>query len=209
MFSFQYLYAKFFKKVLRGKCILNSSVHPTSSILSGTDFYDSTLGRYSYIGYDSQVTNCEIGQFCSIAGGCIIGSAEHPTSWVSTSPVFEGVAHSGPRKRFAHHTLPESKRTFIGNDVWIGARVTIKAGVKIADGAVIGSGAVVTKDIPPYAIVAGVPARILKYRFPEDVIEKLLKFQWWNLDDEDIEKIAEYIPEPEKLLANLEKINKA
>lgn len=105
--------------------------------------------------------------------------------WVSTSLVFQNVRHSGPSKRFAKFDLPKSKKTVIGNDVWIGHGVTIKQGVVVGDGAVIGSNAVVTKDVPPYAIVGGVPAKVVKYKFPQEVIERLEEIQWWNLPDEE------------------------
>ena len=140
--------------------------------------------------------NCEIGQFCSISDDVIIGGAEHPIDWVSTSPVFQNVRHSGPRRKFAEFDFEGIKRTIIGNDVWIGKRAIIKAGIRIGDGAVIGSGSVVTKDVPPFAIVGGVPAKIIKYRFDEDTIKDILQSEWWNLPDEIIEQYAHLIKDP-------------
>lgn len=190
MVSFSYLYGKFFKKILRGKCVINSQIHKTAKINSGATIMDSTIGRYTYTCYDDEIVNCEIGQFCSISDDVIIGGAEHPIDWVSTSPVFQDVKHSGPKKRFAKLVFNGIPRTYIGNDVWIGKRVIIKAGVRIGDGAIIGAGAVVTKDVPPYAIVAGVPARVIKFRFDEKTIEELLKTQWWEKDDAQLEGLA-------------------
>ena len=112
---------------------------------------------------------------------------------------------SGPKKRFAKHEFDGILRTVIGNDVWIGKRAIIKAGVKIGDGAVVGAGAVVTKDVPPYAIVAGVPAKIIKYRFDEDTIAQLLKTKWWNLSDEELEKRAGNITNVHEFLMDLER----
>lgn len=200
-----YLYGKFFKKILRGKCVINSQIHKTAKINSGATIVDSTIGRYTYTCYDDEIVNCEIGQFCSISDDVIIGGAEHPIMWVSTSPVFQNVKHSGPKKRFAKHEFAGIPRTVIGNDVWIGKRVIIKAGVNIGDGAVVGAGAVVTKDVPPYAIVAGVPARIIKYRFDEDTTAQLLETKWWNLPDEVLEKRAGNITNVQEFLKELER----
>ena len=191
--SLLYYYSKFFKKILRGKCVINSQIHEAAKINSGATIVDSTIGRYTYTCYDDEIVNCEIGQFCSISDDVIIGGAEHPIDWVSTSPVFQNVKHSGPKKRFSKHNFEGIARTVIGNDVWVGKRVIIKAGIKIGDGAVIGAGAVVTKDVPPYAVVAGVPGKVLKYRFDEETIAKLLKLKWWNLSDEELEKRADNI----------------
>lgn len=200
-----YYYSKFFKKILRGKCVVNCQIHKTAKINSGATIVDSTIGRYTYTCYDDEIVNCEIGQFCSISDDVIIGGAEHPIDWVSTSPVFQNVKHSGPKERFSKHNFEGITRTVIGNDVWVGKRVIIKAGVKIGDGAVIGAGAVVTKDVPPYAVVAGVPAKVLKYRFDEETIAKLLKSKWWDLSDEDLEKRADNITNVHAFLKELER----
>ena len=145
------------------------------------------MGRYSYCGYGCTVSNVDIGAFCSIADGVVIGRAEHPTSFVSMSPVF----HEGRnvlRKSFSHHSVPRAKTTTIGNDVWIGQGVMIKAGVTIGNGAVLGMGAIVTRDVMPYAVVVGNPARELRKRFDEDTIHRLEQSSWW---DWPAEKLAE------------------
>lgn len=196
MVSLKYLYGKFFKKIIRGKCVINSNIHKTAKINSGATIVDSLIGRYTYTCYDDEIVNCEIGQFCSISDEVVIGGAEHPINWVSTSPVFQNVKHSGPKKKFSEFDFEGIKKTVIGNDVWIGRRAIIKAGVTVGDGAVIGSGSVVTKDVPPYAIVGGVPAKILKYRFDEDTIKELIQGEWWNMQDEVIERYAHLIKDP-------------
>ncbi len=205
--TLQYLYAKFFKKILRGKCLKNCVLGKGVVIYSGSNMVNSTIGNYSYCGYDCLICNTEIGAYCSIADNVCIGVAEHPLEWISTSPVFQKVKHSGPAKRYAEFDLPKSKRTRIGNDVWIGHHAAIKQGVCIGDGAVIGTGAVVTKDVPPYAIVGGVPAKLIKYRFSEDIIEDFLKIKWWNLPEEILQKVAAYIKEPEKFISEIRKTN--
>lgn len=196
---FAYLYAKIIRK-LRGKAILNSDIHSTAVVNSGSQVVNSQLGRYSYCGCDCEINHTDIGSFCSISHRVFIGGAEHPIDWVSTSPVFENTKHSGPVKRFSKFDVPAIKRTVIGSDVWIGYGATIKQGVHIGHGAVIGSNALVTKDVPPYAVVGGVPAKLIKYRFDEETIVALLKSEWWKWSDEKITEMALYIKEPRKFL---------
>lgn len=185
-----FLYAKVLQK-LRGRAIRNSKIHKTAVISSGCDIVSSSIGRYSYCGYDCKFIKTSIAAFCSISDHVFIGGAEHPLNWLSTSPVFQNTKNSGPSKRFARFDLPATKQTIIGNDVWIGHGVTIKQGVVVGDGAVIAAGAVVVKDVPPYAIMGGVPAKVIRYRFSDDIIEYLLSLQWWSKDDAFIAKHVE------------------
>lgn len=204
--SLSYLYGKFFKKIIRGKCVINSKIHKTARINSGASIVDSTIGRYTYTCYNDEIINCDIGQFCSISDDVIIGGAEHPIDWVSTSPVFQKVKHSGPPKRFATFNYDGIPRTHIGNDVWIGKRVIIKAGITIGDGAVLGAGAVITKNVPPYAVVAGVPAKIIKYRFDEKTISRLMQLRWWYLTDEELEMCANSIRDVSDFINKIDSI---
>lgn len=196
-----YLYSKLIKK-LHGKSIIESDVDKTAVVYTSCNIVGCTIGKYSYIGHDSMMVNTEVGNFCSISDHVFIGGPEHPIDWVSTSPVFQDVKQtgSGPKKRFSMHKLPDYKLTQIGNDVWIGHNAVIKQGVHISDGAVIGSGAIVTADVPPYAIVGGVPAKIIKYRFDVDVIKDLVESKWWDMDDEQIEKFAPLMNNPVKFI---------
>lgn len=201
--SISYIYAKIVRKYLIGKALLNCDVHKSCVIGTGCNMVNLKMGKYSYYGNDGQCVNCDIGAFCSISDHVFIGGAEHPVDWVSTSPVFQCVKHSGPSKRFASHTPPATKQTVIGNDVWIGHGAIVKQGVNIGDGAVVAAGAVVTKDVPSYAIVGGCPAKIIRYRFSDDIIKGLLNSQWWNMDDEKISELGVYVDNPDAFLRKL------
>jgi acetyltransferase-like isoleucine patch superfamily enzyme len=160
-----YLWAKFAKKV-RGSAVLSSRIDPTSKVGSGSQIVNSIFDRHTFCGYDCTIINCRIGSFCSIANGVSIGGARHPMEFASTSPVF--LSHKDSVKaEFARHDYSQDAMTTIGNDVWIGERVLIKAGVNVGHGAVVGMGSVVTKDVTPYAIVAGNPSKLIRMRFDE------------------------------------------
>lgn len=123
-----------------------------------------------------------IGRFCSMAKGARILNHNHPVGSKSTSGIF-----FNPHFGLCDHSLVEFNPLVIGNDVWIGANAVVMPEVNsIADGAIIGAGAVVTRDVPAYAVVLGNPGRIVKYRFSEDVIERLLEEQWWDHDLEEL-----------------------
>lgn len=161
-----------------------------------------TLGDYSYIAKNAQISNCVIGKFCSIGPNCCCGLGIHPTKGISTSPMFYSTAKQNGMTLCGENKIKESHQTIIGNDVFIGTNVTVLDGVTIGDGAVVGAGAVVTTDIPPYAVAVGVPARVVKYRFDKETIEKLLQNSWWDKGEEELRRVekafwsvAEYVKE--------------
>lgn len=194
---FRFLYAKFCKRFLQGKAIKNSQIHKTVKIGQGANIVDSKIGKYTACAYGNVIVNTTIGNFCCLADNVSIGLAEHPMDWVSMSAVFQKIKYSGSRKRFARLELPVHRHTVIGNDVWIGQGVVIKAGVTIGDGAVIGSNAVVTKNVPSFAVVGGIPARVIKYRFSQELIDAIIATQWWNMKDYEIQKYAYLINKPD------------
>lgn len=158
----------------------------------------SKVGKYTYISARSGAVYAEIGSFCSIASNVSIGGGAHMLDAVSTSPVFnKGRNIFG--KNFANIEFSPYKTTAIGNDVWIGNRAMILQGITIGDGAVVGAGAVVTKDVEPYTIVAGNPARVIRKRFDDETIEKLLELKWWDMSDDDIRKYGEFFGSPKEL----------
>lgn len=168
--------------IIDKKCCINaeSVIEENCHILENTLILNSSINRFSYIGRNSIVQNARIGAFCSIANDVFIGLGSHPVENFSTSPVFYRVSNTfGMRIVDKDYEFSEYRRIEIGNDVWIGARAVILDGVRIGDGAVIAANAVVTKDVPPYTIVGGVPASPIRNRFSQEKIDRLLALQWW------------------------------
>lgn len=195
---------RIFSKVSIFAIIQNSVIDKTAAISSGVKFYRSRIDKYSYIGRNSFIIDANIGKFCCIAPGCNIGGTGHPLNWVSTSSVFHKWDNI-LKKNFSRHEYDIFSETVIGNDVWIATNAMIKAGVKISDGAVIGMGSVVTKDVGPYEIWAGNPARCIKKRFDDDTICKLLDMKWWDLSESELTERAQYFNNVELFLKEYNK----
>ncbi len=144
---------------------------------------DTRAGSFNYVAIEARLNDVSVGSFCSIGPRVTIGTGEHPAHFLSTSPVFYS-----PRKQTGVTFLPagsgapfaERLRVHIGHDVWIGAHVFVRDGVRIGNGAIVAAGAVVTRDVAPYQIVGGVPARPLRLRFPADIIARLEALAWWR-----------------------------
>ena len=162
--------------------LANAKLEKPCEISKGAEIHnDCSVGAYSLVNVDSVVyRKTNIGRFCSIARNCEIGVAAHPVDWLST---------------FSCYRILEEKVTFdlqdtiIGNDVWIGAKSIIKNGVIIGNGAVIGAGSVITKNVPPYSIVCGVPGKIIRYRFNPEIIAELNELNWWDIPIEHLKKV--------------------
>lgn len=143
---------------------------------------DSSIGDFTYI-VSSSISTSNIGKFCSIGKGTMIGGlGSHPTNMISTHPSFYSSLKQCGYSFVSENQYNESIITNIGNDVWIGVNAIVLDGVTIGNGVIVAAGAIVTKDVPPYAIVGGVPAKIIRYRYSEFDIEKLQEIKWWDLD---------------------------
>ena len=185
-FFFKILYFSIFKKnkiytPYVSTCALigdNIEIHRSSIVDS-----QCKIGSYTYIGSHCFITNSNIGRYCSIANNVSIGQGEHNLSHISTSSLF----YNDPYKELT------SKECEIENDVWIGVGAIILRGVKVGTGSVVAANAVVTKSVPEYAIVAGVPAKIIRYRFKKNTINKIKKTKWWTKDLNDAKKIFKAI----------------
>lgn len=165
-----------------------SNVSKKAKVWGHCKLFYSTIGDFSYVGRNTRIVHADIGKFCSIAGGVIVGMGTHTIDKISTSPIFTEKDNSTKHSWVDTSIVNPYKRVKVGNDVWIGERAIVMGGVTIEDGAVIGAGAIVTKNVPPYAVVAGVPAKLLYYRFPQDQIKLLLRHPWWEIPEQELKE---------------------
>ena len=213
------IYIFYFKLINKKKKVhcTGKSIISSGDFFEGNNYIDGTV-KDCYVGYGTYIMNqcwfakCYIGRFCSIASEVkMVQKHGHPLSYVSTSPCFlenNSYVESFVREKNNEKYDPleyidwKGKRwdAVVGNDVWIGSRAILLGAVKIGDGAVVGAGAVVTKDVPPYAIVVGNPAKVIGYRFEENKIRKLLNLRWWDKDLDWIREHADLFKNIDKLI---------
>lgn len=188
----------------------NVQVDKTAYINRFVKAKHSSIGAHTYVAASTDIDNACIGNFCSIADHCRIGMAGHTINCLSTSPIFT-IAVNGCHEQWVEKDLFEEathQKVYIGNDVWIGSHVLIRGGVKVGNGAVIGTGAVVVKDVPPYAIVGGVPVKVIRYRFSDEVIAKLQELKWWDMPDEKLKENIEMFQKENISVEEISKFNK-
>lgn len=162
---------------------------------------NSTLARFSYVSADTKIINAQIGSFCSIGQEVLIGGlATHPLDWLSSHPAFYSTKKQANITFTAKDLIQEQNNVVIGHDVWIGARAMILDNCKVGNGAVIAAGAVVVKDVPAFAIVGGVPAKIIRYRFPPETIESIESSKWW---ESSLQELSTLEVKPSKFLDTL------
>lgn len=176
------------------------------AIHENTRVNNCVVESYTYVGRNSYLANCKIGKYCSIGPGFTCAFGRHPINkFVSTHPFFYSKQYNNKLKsdkfdEFKYIDSQNKTMASIGNDVWIGTNVIILDGVKVGDGAVIGAGTIVTKDVPPYSIVVGVPGRIIKYRFSDKEIDFLLKKKWWDKEESWIKKNGDFFEDIEQFM---------
>lgn len=175
-------------------CGLDLMIKPNATMRTGAEIeaparINSNLrgilsfGAFSYINGPGNFANVHVGRYCSIAGQCDIGAAEHPTDWLGTSDfqyckvpwMMDGLKQDWTRRK--HEAFAE---TWIGHDVWLGRGAFVRGGVRIGTGAIVGARSVVVRDVAPYTVVAGNPARAIRRRFSDALCEALLETRWWD-----------------------------
>jgi acetyltransferase-like isoleucine patch superfamily enzyme len=171
----------------------------------------SSVGSFTYIQSDANISYATIGKFCSIGPRTIIAHGEHPTNFISSHPLFfSEFSWWSPNKFVDEKIIEQHSQVTIGHDVWIGANCYIKDGVTIGTGSVIAAGSVVVKDIPTYTIAGGIPAKTIRARFSSEITDQLLKSEWWLLETDQLIRLKHFfqIPISEKTIIDfVEKIS--
>lgn len=182
-YYFEFKFAKEYLKIGYMTHFSNCHFGNYNTLYDGVVLTNVTLDDFSYIASNSKLANTDVGKFSCIGPEVLVGLGKHPSrDFVSTHPIFYSHLNQAQITFTSNSFFDEFERIKIGNDVWIGARAIILDGVTIGDGAIVAAGAVVTKDVPDYAVVGGVPAKILRYRFEPNEIKFLKEFTWWDKD---------------------------
>jgi acetyltransferase-like isoleucine patch superfamily enzyme len=183
--------------------IYDSLLGKSVAIHEGTMLYQVRMGDFSYVSGNSNLNNVNVGNFCSIGQHVRVGLSPHPSRiFVSTYPAFYSNDNEGCPKNFREDKIFDDSvpKTEIASDVWIGFNVIIPGGITIGTGAIVAAGSVVVKDIPPFAVVGGNPAQIIRYRFSEEQISLLQESKWWDWPIEKIHQHLDDFSDVEKFL---------
>ena len=202
-----YYYLKEYRKCGRNGSRIGLRSYTHGSILGDTcvvgcdnSIINSMIGRHSNIKSNCNIYNATVGKFCVFAQNVTVGAGRHPMHFTSTNFLFYSNTKSFKTFADGEYFHDEHDVINIGHDVWFGANSSVVGNVNIGSGAVIAYGAIVTKDVPPYAVVGGVPAKIIKMRFSDDVIERLLEIKWWDFSDEFFKKHFKLMHDPIALI---------
>jgi acetyltransferase-like isoleucine patch superfamily enzyme len=183
------------------KVIIDSQVSSKTVLNSPCHLNNVKISDFTYLAQNAWISYTSIGRFSSVGPNFFCGWGIHPTNAIATSPMFYSTRKQNGFTLVKNDKIIERKHINIGNDVFIGANVTILDGVNIGDGVIVGANSLVNIDIPPYAIVGGSPAKIIKYRFDQEKIDKLLKIKWWDWPDEKIQNIEKSFFDIDKFLS--------
>lgn len=183
-----------------------SIIDRKAKICRHTKVFNSSIGAYSYLSKHSSLVYASVGKFCSIGPNSAIGLGHHTLNNLSTSPLFTEKHNATGHTWTDKHDVYPYKKVIVGNDVWIGSRVMVVGGVTIGNGAVLAAGAVVTKDVPPYAVVGGVPAKVIRYRFSEDIVKFLEELEWWNFPESELKEHIELFQKEDVKIDDLKRL---
>ena len=168
---------------IEGKCNFKNVNFSRHNYVSESKVFNTQLGKYSYVATGCNINNCTIGNYTCIGPKVQIGLGEHPTDLFSVHPVFyRDTSNLGYNLRLRRSRFTEYRDVNIGSDVWIGANVIVRSGVSIGNGSIIAAGSVVTKNVEPFTVIGGVPAKLIRQRFPVEIKERLEKSNWWDKD---------------------------
>lgn len=197
-------------RISRSANIRHTWLEGYNKVTTGVKLTNSEIGYGTFIGRDSNIDQCKIGRYCACAAGFEVLRGEHPTHEIASIHPALYSAKGQYGFTYVDQSIYEEFKyieeggkmwsVIVGNDVWIASDVKVCENVKIGDGAIAMSGAVVTKNVPPYAIVGGIPARIVGYRFSEGQIAALLQLQWWDRGEKWIKEHAQYFDDVENLI---------